>query len=297
MDADRFDSLTRSLTVPGSRRRVLALALSGALASLLTREDAEAHNEREKCNKINDTDKRQRCVEQARKHKKKHKKKSERCGPATCSSGTFCCDDARGVCCATGSECCNVGPGTGSCCPSPGRCAQPIGNDAAPYQCCPPERQWFTSVGLVRCCPTGTRSLGTGITADDGPCCLEAKYCSTSLTGGTCCPDVAPVCVNPATGQCCTAARACGTSCCNAGETCVGGQCCPSGRSICSGVCCPAGQTCSVDNNRCEDVTRCPREFCTNRGLGCCPPNNFTNTAYCIPSNCSCANTLVGYTC
>ena len=47
----------------------------------------------------------------------------------------------------------------------------------------PAHRQWFTTTGLVRCCPAGTRSLGTGITSDDGPCCPEEKYCSTSPTG------------------------------------------------------------------------------------------------------------------
>ena len=34
MDADRFDSLARSLTAAGSRRRALAAALSGALGLL-----------------------------------------------------------------------------------------------------------------------------------------------------------------------------------------------------------------------------------------------------------------------
>ena len=34
MDADRFDTLTRSLTAAGSRRRALAAALAGSLGLL-----------------------------------------------------------------------------------------------------------------------------------------------------------------------------------------------------------------------------------------------------------------------
>ena len=255
MDQDRFDDLARSLTTATPRRsavRGLAGALLAGLFGWHGDQDAEAHNEREKCKKINDKDKRQRCVEQAEEHKKKHKKKSERCGPATCSSGTFCCDDARGVCCASGSECCNLGPGTGSCCASPNRCGRPYGNDAAPNECCPPERQWFTATGLVRCCPAGTRSLGTGITADDGPCCPEEKFC-----GDTCCPNLAPICIDPATRRCCTAEGRCGSNCCStqSGETCCGGT-----------TCCSTGRCFDCNNGSC--VYRCAEnEFCNRNGV------------------------------
>ena len=44
MDLPRFDSVTQSLSSLGSRRRALALALSGALAPLLTREEIAAHD-------------------------------------------------------------------------------------------------------------------------------------------------------------------------------------------------------------------------------------------------------------
>src|SRR5687767_3257547 len=184
MDDARFDELTKGLSA-SSRRSLIAAAGTAALAALFGHDAADEAL--------------------ARKRKKKKKKKPpEPCGAATCAAGQFCCDDEREVCCANGSDCCNPGPGTGSCCPSPNRCGRPIGNDAAPSECCPPERQWFTNTGLVRCCPTGERSLGTGISSDDGPCCPEEKYCSQSPTGGKCCGDLAPICVDRSTGRCCT---------------------------------------------------------------------------------------------
>ena len=168
MDDKRFDDFARILGGPASRRstvRSIGGGALGAVLGLLGLADIEAGKKKGKGKGKGKDKKKKRCSG------------SRKCGKHCCGNGTFCCDDARKVCCANGSECCNPGSGTGSCCSSPNRCGRPYGNDAAPYECCPPERQWFTTAGLVRCCPAGTRSLGTGISSDDGPCCPEAKYC------------------------------------------------------------------------------------------------------------------------
>ena len=238
MDGPNFDDLSRRVGTSLSRRRAL-WSLGGVLGGLAA-EFPDA-------------------PDAAGKKRKKKKKKGERCGSVRCRANQLCCDPANGVCCSKrGATCCNVGPGTGTCCAGPNRCGRPVANDAAPYACCPPERQWFTSAGLVRCCPTGTRSLGTGITSDDGPCCPEKKYCSTQPTGGKCCAD-GMICSNPATGQCCPEGSACGTFCCPTGTTCCGTGdirvCCGSSAPVCATPCGNLQAACctqaAYDNGQC----------------------------------------------
>lgn len=238
MEGPDFDDLSRRVGTSLSRRRTL-WTLGGVLGGLLPAlPDASVD---------------------ARKKKGKKKKKGERCGPVRCSTKQFCCDDASGTCCSKkGASCCNVGPGTGTCCAGPNQCGRPIGNDAAPQECCPPERQWFTTTGLVRCCPPGKRSLGTGISSDDGPCCPEEKYCSTSPTGGRCCSDDAPICMDRSSGRCCSEADKCGTDCCGYGETCCNGKCCSFNQTCDGGVCkCAPG------------VRQCGDTCCHAGAVGC----------------------------
>ena len=71
MDADRFDTLTRSLTTVGSRRRALALTLGGALAPLLGRGETDAHNVLKKCKKKSGKQKKM-CLKKAKKHNATH---------------------------------------------------------------------------------------------------------------------------------------------------------------------------------------------------------------------------------
>jgi hypothetical protein len=242
MDDSRFDELTKGLGA-ASRRSLVAAAGAAALAALFGREGVDEAVARRK----------------KRKGKGKNKKKDrgvpEPCGGETvCTAGSFCCDDQQELCCAPGSECCNPGAGTGSCCPSPNRCGRPWGNDNAPFECCPPERQWFTYTGIVRCCPEGTRSLGTGITSDDGPCCPEEKYCGQF----ECCGDLAPICVNQSTGRCCTEADKCGTDCCGFNQPCCNGRCCSFGQICDGGACkCPSG------------VLQCGDTCCHAAAVGC----------------------------
>ena len=237
MDGERFDALTRALAAPGGSRRRLLGGLAAAAAVLLgglRTEDAAAHDALGACRKIEDRQRRRRCVRQAKAHNARH------CGAELCPTGTFCCDDQRQVCCPTGSECCSPGPGTGSCCAGDSRCGRPIGDDDGAHVCCPEERQWATSTGGVRCCPAGTRA-NEGVDSDNGQCCPEERWC-----GGVCCGDAAPVCVDPGTQTCCTEAATCGTACCQPGESCVDGQCraCPSGETPCGDACCAKHEAC-----------------------------------------------------
>lgn len=226
MDGNRFDSLARALWVALSRRGIMRAlgAGSAALVAPFARIDADAKSKKGK-----------------RRRKKKHKKKGERCGRKRCKKSQFCCDDNRNVCCKKrGGECCNVGPGSGSCCNAPGRCGQPVFDDAAPAECCPPDRQWLTAVGLVRCCPEGTRAL-KGISATFGPCCPEERFCGNN----NCCPD-GFACTG---GFCCAEANVCGNECCSKQtcRQCNGGVCeymCGPNEFCIQGVCDDCGGPC-----------------------------------------------------
>jgi hypothetical protein len=265
VDDRRFDEIAKLLAGSVSRRSTVRSASSalGAMFGLLGLTESEAGKKKGK---------------RKGKGKKKRCSGSRKCGKACCGKGQFCCDDARKVCCADNAECCNLGSGTGSCCSPPNRCAKPIGNDAAPFECCPPERQ-FTGFGVIRCCPGGTRSLGTEISSDDGPCCPEGKYCSTSQTGGKCCPDVAPICLNRGTGQCCNEDAACGTTCCS-GEfgDCCNGQCWDSNQgpwTPCGSFCCWKGTECCAGGVCCDPATHVCVPDCLGPGMpSCCPKAN-----------------------
>lgn len=114
MDGFRFDGLTRSLATVGSRRRALALALSGALASVVAREDAAAHDARKKCKKKSGQQKK-KCRKKARKHNDSHPTSSctGRPDDAVCPGGKC----LQGVCNPTPS--CTGG---GQPCPTVGQC-------------------------------------------------------------------------------------------------------------------------------------------------------------------------------
>jgi hypothetical protein len=291
MDAGRFETLLRSFATSPSRRAALrglvGSALVGALGWSGSEIPAVANKKKKKGNGGGGNQ--QKGGKKKGKGKKKERR-AEECGPATCTNGTFCCDDARGVCCQPGSACCNAAPGTGTCCVPPNDCAKPLGNDNAPYECCPPERL-FTGFGEDRCCPRGTRSLGTEISSDDGPCCPEEKYCSHEPTGGKCCPDVAPVCLNRSTGQCCSEDQRCGDSCCSGpfGD-CCGGQCRLSEFgpwTPCGDFCCPGGKVCCTNGSRslcCDPGDVCPAP-CGDLDIACCTPESFA-LGHCCNTGC-----------
>jgi hypothetical protein len=117
MDADRFDTLTRTLTEARSRRGTLASLLGGTLG-LLGLADATAKN----CKKIENKKKRKACVKKAKNKKKQDCGDLIPCGDQCCSAletccGNHCCDSGRDICCGTG--CCFRGDtccGDGNCC-------------------------------------------------------------------------------------------------------------------------------------------------------------------------------------
>ncbi|MCC6314663.1 MAG: hypothetical protein IT337_11705 [Thermomicrobiales bacterium] len=201
MDPTRFDAIARVLASRPDRRSVLQAAIGGALAAALGgASDAEAGKKNKK-----------------RKKKKSNCPQSRRCGKTCCGANKYCCNPKRGVCCAIMSQsCCNVGEGTGTCCSRPNTCGKPWGKDAADSVCCPEKRQWFTTAGLVRCCPAGTVSLGRGISTNGGPCCPQASYCGNN----DCCGE--------------------GQVCCKHGPN-DKGRCCDKHLCLGPGLCCAPG--------------------------------------------------------
>ena len=85
MDATRFDTLVRSLSAVGSRRRAVALALGAAigLRGLLDRETVEAHNALTACKKKSGKARR-KCLKKAKKHNASHTTDG---GPQVCQPG------------------------------------------------------------------------------------------------------------------------------------------------------------------------------------------------------------------
>ena len=72
MDAERFDTLARSLTRGGSRRHALTGLAAGALGLLGARaEEAAAHDLKDKCKKKSGEAKK-KCLKKAKKHKAEH---------------------------------------------------------------------------------------------------------------------------------------------------------------------------------------------------------------------------------
>ena len=133
MDDDRFDTLVRSLGTP-SRRRAALRALAGAATALalLTGgegEEAEAHDATERCRRIENRERRRVCLQNARRHNRRH-----RCKQAgrPCAFNTNCCTETccNKVCCAAGQQCVK------------GRCAAaaPVctGQPCGLYLSCPP---------------------------------------------------------------------------------------------------------------------------------------------------------------
>ena len=172
MDGARFDTITRTLTAAGSRRRALA-ALGGALALLLGLTETEAHNKLKKCKRIKDNDKKRTCLKKARKHNAAHRTLP----PTGCPDnrppcGGFCCSSTK--VCLTGNVC-GCAAGTIQC--SQGFCASetcPEGGNRDQLSC---------ACGTT--CPDG-RPLCGGAT---GVCCNPARECIDPTFGVCTCPN------------------------------------------------------------------------------------------------------------
>jgi hypothetical protein len=218
MDADRFDTLARSLTLDRTRRGFARLLGSLALGGLLVRDADES-------------------LAKKRKGKKKRKKKggsvacTPSCGGKTCG-GSDGCGGSCGAC--KGGFVCSD-PASG------GACICPAGREtcAASARCCAECQMCVPANNLCQMKPG----------SDDAPCSGGGTCC-----GGTCCPTSCtceitgslapfaeliadsqgldyPYCFAQGTGQ------ACDSSPCPAGTTCETISTPLGSRSFCFGLC------------------------------------------------------------
>ena len=142
MDADRFDTVTRSLPAVGSRRQALAGLLMAAIGLLgatdVTRVDA--HDALKACKKYSGK-KERACVRHAKKHMHQHCRKCPRpanpCQVAKCSNRGTCgvANRPRGASCedglfCNGAETCD---GEGNCRPGSWPCDD---GDCTTYDSC-----------------------------------------------------------------------------------------------------------------------------------------------------------------
>jgi hypothetical protein len=258
MDADRFDTISRSLSTTSSRRGALRL-LAGSLVGSLVRlgaGDAEAHNALEKCKKKSGKEKK-KCIKKAKAHNATHRAPAcvgscagKLCGDNGC--GGSCGPCFRGSCqggiclCPTGEEVCNSAciatcaqvelrdPDTCDCCTANGQECD------LPDQCCSgscvPESGIMVCQGQegLEACTWGAQCR-TGV-CDAGRCTCDGETC-----GGDCHDPCAEgeTSRNPDTCMCCrNTGIFAGGNCAN----CCSGTC--SG-SLCTGL--PPDADCTFD--------------------------------------------------
>jgi hypothetical protein len=162
MDSARFDSFTRSLTIAGSRRRILTITLSSALGLVFEASSVHEAVAKKKCPP---------CKKRKHGKCKKNKPDGTPCIGGTCRNGQCCIPT-----CATTNACGSDGCG-GSC----GTCS---GNRVCINGTCfcPPERSCAGGV----CCPTGQVCAG-GVCQGAGTCqagqniCTGTSGCNGSL--------------------------------------------------------------------------------------------------------------------
>jgi hypothetical protein len=143
MDADRFDTLARSLTRGGSRRHALTGLVAGALSGLLfgafgllspSADDAAAHDLKVTCKKKSGKAKKT-CLKKAKKHAAAHASETlppppPPPPPGGCPSGQKPCDGG----CIPSAQCCNTADCrvSGQVCTAARQCACP---PALPVAC------------------------------------------------------------------------------------------------------------------------------------------------------------------
>jgi hypothetical protein len=179
MDAERFDTLARSLTCGGSRRHALTGLVAGALGLLGARaEETAAHDLKATCKKKSGEAKK-KCLKKAKRHAAE--RASQTLPPPPPPAGPTCSDNAK-----NGTES-DVDCGGGTCprCLNTKRCTGP--NDCATAYC---------ASGTCQFCPTQGAACGTaGSTtctcqyrgfSNERFCINPDKIRGTCGTGGTC---------------------------------------------------------------------------------------------------------------
>jgi hypothetical protein len=271
--------------------RTLLGGVGGVLLSAAGVQESEAR----RCKKDGDCKGCQTC------HRKR-KKCAKGCGKGKQCCGGECVKE--NLCCKTTDDC--------------NGCSQCIDGRCGPD----PSKNGQKCSGCLTC-NNGACSSGDDKLCKDSERCRQSTglCCAKCRDDDSCCP-VGQTCIDPgplSANFCCDTSinTACGhkgdgifNECCsNFSERCVNNECvpkdeCPTGRLTIEGVCCPFGppcngvccgedEICGVDGV-CENPFVCPRPFCSNRGLICCPPNSFTDTAYCCSAGAECRNTTFG---
>ena len=192
MDADRFESLLRSLSPSPSRRRALRLLAGLVLGSPLAlgTPGTDAHDTSAKCKKLADKDKRKKCLKKAKKHLARHGRQTPRCSDGLTDCGGGCVnthtDEANCGSCGTGCATTQVCQ-AGSC---------------FPQSTCP-------AFGPPACGPSATAcgpDCGCGVSAEGNIVCIQSEPaceaptpCTTSADCpfGKACIDISGCCETP----------------------------------------------------------------------------------------------------
>jgi hypothetical protein len=165
MDGDRFDQLLRSLAERPSRRAALRLLVGSILGNLvlLTVTETEAHDKLKKCKKIDDKDKRKKCVKKAKKHNATHTTQ-----PSACATGLPRCG---GDCCPTALANASVECGEGF-----------DGNGNAGFGC-----TYTCHPGWEDCDGNYQNGCETQVATDPNNCGLCGRTCNGHPDGPVCC--------------------------------------------------------------------------------------------------------------
>ena len=185
MNADRLEALLRFLSVTPSRRGTLRLMVRLVLGGRLTYgiTGADAHDKLDRCKKIDDKDKRKRCVKKAKKHKARHV-----IAPVCPPVCPFCqrCNPTSGLCgfenglpgqdCAAPKVCCS-----GVCC-QPIHVCNAAGACATCAEVCPANCEYclYLADGSTTC-------VGNYMADCNKPCvtvatCSAGEVCATGAT-------------------------------------------------------------------------------------------------------------------
>jgi hypothetical protein len=211
MEADRFDTLSRTLSAAPSRRTALRLLAGSVFGSLvtLTHDDAAAHDALLECKKKKGKQKK-KCLKKAKAHNGAHTTPAPPGCIRSCAGKTCGSDGCSGSCgtCGIGSECCR-----GGCLST----CFVVGN---PWVALHPE--------TCGCCMRGDGDCGPQFV----PCC-NGSTCEMTENG--------PKCQGQAEGQSCEF-----NGQCYFGAVCTNGKCrcANSSNEVCNGRCvgaCPSG--------------------------------------------------------